>query len=205
MKILIDNGHGCDTRGKCSPDGRLREYEYCRQIARRIVETLKGYGYDVALLTPEEKDIPIKERCARANAICRKVGADNVVLVSIHVNAAGNGNKWMSATGWEAWTSKGNTSADRLADSLYEAAESTLLPLFPKENPAKFIRTDYTDGDPDKEAGFYILRHTLCPAVLTENLFQDNKRDVDWLLSEAGKDAIVNLHVQGIIKNPCIR
>lgn len=26
MKILIDNGHGAETPGKCSPDGRLREY-----------------------------------------------------------------------------------------------------------------------------------------------------------------------------------
>ena len=26
MKILIDNGHGIDTKGKRSPDGRLLEY-----------------------------------------------------------------------------------------------------------------------------------------------------------------------------------
>lgn len=30
MKILIDNGHGSNTPGKCSPDGRLREYSYVR-------------------------------------------------------------------------------------------------------------------------------------------------------------------------------
>ena len=49
------------------------------------------------------------------------------------------------------------------------------------------IRKDMTDGDPDKESGFYILKHTKCPAVLTENLFQDNKEDVGFLLSEEGK------------------
>ena len=62
------------------------------------------------------------------------------------------------------------------------------------------LRTDYTDGDPDKEAGFYILKHTKMPTVLTESLFQDNKDEVDFLLSEEGKQAITNLHVQGIIK-----
>ena len=28
MKVLIDNGHGIETLGKRSPDGRLREYAY---------------------------------------------------------------------------------------------------------------------------------------------------------------------------------
>ena len=40
MKILLDNGHGEETPGKCSPvwpDGsRLREYEFARDIVRRI-------------------------------------------------------------------------------------------------------------------------------------------------------------------------
>lgn len=32
-----------------------------------------------------------------------------------------------------------------------------------------------------------MCRDTKCPAILTENLFQDNKEDVDFLLSEKGK------------------
>ena len=35
----------------------------------------------------------------------------------------------------------------------------------------KKIRKDNSDGDPDKEYNFYILKHTQCPAVLTENFF----------------------------------
>ena len=31
MKILIDNGHGENTPGKRSPDGKLREYLYARE------------------------------------------------------------------------------------------------------------------------------------------------------------------------------
>lgn len=38
------------------------------------------------------------------------------------------------------------------------------------------------------------------PAVLTENLFMDNKEDVKFLLSEEGKKQIIDLHVQGIKK-----
>jgi N-acetylmuramoyl-L-alanine amidase len=55
-----------------------------------------------------------------------------------------------------------------------------------------------TDGDRDKESNFTILYRSKCPACLTENLFQDNREDVDFLLSERGRAAIVRLHVEGI-------
>lgn len=44
-----------------------------------------------------------------------------------------------------------------------------------------------------------IVRDTKCPAVLTENLFQDNKEDVAILMSETGKQAMVDIHVKGIM------
>lgn len=189
MKVLIDNGHGVDTAGKCSPDGSLREYKYAREIAEKVVSELKKRGFDAERIVTEENDISLSERCRRVNSICDRIGTKNVILVSIHCNAAGNGSQWMNARGWEAWTSVGQTAADKLADCLYKAAEETDFK----------IRKDTTDGDPDKEGHLYILKHTKCPAVLTENLFQDNKEDVAFLLSEAGKETIVSLHVKGII------
>ena len=189
MKILIDNGHGVDTAGKRSPDGSLREYKYTREIAERIVAELKKQGFEAERIVTEETDISLSERCRRVNSICDRLGKKNVILVSVHCNAAGNGSQWMNARGWEAWTSVGSTNADRLASCLYEAAKQAGLKM----------RTDFTDGDPDKEAHFYILKHTSCPAVLTENLFQDNREDVAFLLSDEGKQVITELHVNGII------
>lgn len=191
MKILIDNGHGENTAGKRSPDGRLREYRYCREIAEEVVRQLKSQGYDAEQIVTENADISLGERCNRVNAWCDRLGAKNVCLVSIHNNAAGSGAAWMNARGWEAWTSKGQTQGDRLADCLYDAAQK-YLPAGTK------IRTDMTDGDRDKESNFTILYRSKCPACLTENLFQDNREDVDFLLSERGRAAIVRLHVEGI-------
>lgn len=188
MKVLIDNGHGSNTLGKCSPDGRLREYAYTREIAERLMMELRKNGIDAERIVKEEIDVPLSERCRRAN----EYKASEAILVSIHCNAAGNGSDWMSARGWEAWTSVGKTKADKLATCLYEGAEHCL--------PGMNMRKDVADGDPDKESQFYILRHTNCPAVLTENLFQDNREDVEFLLSEEGKRAIVSLHVWGIMK-----
>lgn len=190
MKIFIDNGHGSDTAGKRSPDGRFLEYKFNRSIARRIVADLTHRGYDAELLVPEITDISLAERCRRVNAVCQALGKDDVILISIHANASGNGSQWMKAQGWSAYTSKGQTKADILAECLYDAAAANL--------PGKRIRTDSSDGDRDWEENFYILRHTICPAVLTENFFYDSKDDLAFLESEEGRQAVVKLHVDGI-------
>lgn len=193
MKVLIDNGHGSNTPGKRSPDGELMEYAYTREIAALVYFGLRSEGIEAELLVKEEVDVPLAERVRRVNEECAALGKSNVILVSIHCNAAGDGSQWMKAHGWEVYTSPGLTKADRLADCIFEAA-SLWLPETTK------MRTDMTDGDPDKEARFYILRHTKCPAVLTENLFMDNKEDCRYLLSLVGKATIAKIHVEGIKK-----
>ena len=201
MKILIDNGHGIQTKGKRSPDGKLLEYAYTRELARQIVKILKSRGYDSELLVPEDDDIPLSERVRRINEICltyepscpAPTGHPDVILISLHINAAGDGTKWMNATGWSCYTCKGQTESDRLADCLYKAAEQIL------EN--QVIRTDYArDGDPDWEENFYILRHSLCPAVLVEQFFMDNKKDLAYLISQEGNRNLINVIVSGVEK-----
>jgi len=192
MKILIDNGHGKDTPGKCSPDGRFLEFKFNRDIAQRIVDGLRSKGYDAQLLVEEDDDVPLAERCRRANAYAQQLGKQNVILVSIHANAFGNGREWTKPSGWSVYTSKGQTSADRLADCLAKAAL--------KYVPNMKKRADFTDGDYDIEESFYILRHTTMPAVLTENGFFTNETELKFLESESGKQAISNLHIEGIIE-----
>lgn len=191
MKILLDNGHGKDTAGKRSPDGVFREYKFAREIAKDIETELTNKGYDVERIVPEERDISRTERVKRVNDICNQVGASNVILISIHCNAASNG-KWSSARGWSAYTSKGETKSDELATMLYiEAAHNF---------SGQTLRKDFSDGDPDWEESFTILQKTKCPAVLTENFFMDNKQDVSYLLSLEGRTQIVKTHVDALIK-----
>lgn len=188
MKILIDNGHGVDTAGKRSPDGSLREYKYAREIAGRIVSELRKQGFDAERIVTEENDISLRERCQRVNAICNRLGTNNVILVSVHCNAAGNGSQWINARGWSAHVSlNASTQSKAFARSLIEAAENEGLKV-----------RKYAHQVPYWEQNLAICRDTNCPAVLTENLFQDNKEDVAFLLSETGKETIVSLHVKGI-------
>ena len=80
MKILIDNGHGSNTAGKRSPDGRLMEYAYTREIAERVVHELRKRGLDAERIVREEIDVPLAERCKRVN----EYKASEAILVSIH-------------------------------------------------------------------------------------------------------------------------
>lgn len=204
MKILIDNGHGSETAGKRSPDGSLKEYKWAREIASRLEISLKTKGLDAERIVKEETDVPLGERSRRVNAICQRLGAKNVILVSIHCNAAPpNDNKWHTARGWSVWTSVGQTKADDLATAIWEAMDARLSAYkatFSGAGNQKPMRADFSDGDPDFESNFWILRKTSCPAVLTENLFQDNEKDVAYLLSEQGKQTIVEAHAEGIVK-----
>lgn len=129
MIVIIDNGHGVNTAGKCSPDKRLLEYKWAREIAQLIQAQLKAHGVEAVRIVTDEADISLKERCRRANVLCDKYGTANCIFVSIHANAAGGDGKWKSAGGWCVYTSPGKTKADALATSLWNEANTVLVPM----------------------------------------------------------------------------
>lgn len=190
MKILIDAGHGIDTPGKRSPDGVFREYLWNRQVADLVLARLRDSAIDAELVVTETNDITLRTRAMRVNRVCDRLGASNVLLLSIHANAAGDGKRWMTATGWECHTTPGNTKADWLAECMYDA--------FSHAFPYKRMRRDMSDGDSDKESNFYILAKTRCPAVLLENFFYDNMDECPWLLLDITKAKIADAIVDGV-------
>lgn len=192
MKVLIDAGHGIDTPGKRSPDGRFREYLWNREIADLVLYGLLGSGIDASLVVKETNDVSLRNRVNRVNTVCNKEGVSNVILVSIHSNAAGNGSAWMNAKGWSCYTTKGKTKSDLVAECLYDA--------FEQEFKDRKIRKDMSDGDRDWEENFYIIQKSRCPAVLIENFFYDNKEECAWLLQQETKERIALTIVRGIKK-----
>ena len=194
ITIILGTAHQKSIPGKGSPDGKFKEYKYSREVVKAVSDILQSMGYRT-IIDIEDDDLGLSQskelslRCKIVNELVEQY--KNCIYVSIHVNAAASDGKWHNGTGWEVYTSVGKTKSDELATCLYNAAR------YNTEN--KKMRTDYSDGDPDKEAHLYVLKHTNCPAVLTENFFQDNKKDVDYLTSDEGFHAIVRLHVEGIL------
>lgn len=190
---LIDPGHGVDTPGKRSPEWgdlpQLFEYEFNRDIASRLLALCQSNEVDASILVPEEHDVPLHERVRRANEHYEKHG--NSIVISIHANAAGVGASHFPASGFEVFTSDGQTTSDLLATNIFNQVQRLV--------PDWKFRADYGDGDPDKEAQFYILRNTRCPAVLTENGFMTHRLDCERLLSDDFRKTIARYHLFGIL------
>jgi len=159
--VLIDPGHGAETPGKCSPDGSLREYEFNRDVSRRLQKQLQSAGIDSRLTVSDNTDMPLIKRTNLAREL-KKRGYD-VLLVSIHANAAGKG--WGPAQGIETFT---NDDAQRLADLI----QRRLVEVTGRRNRGV------------KKADLHITRETArygIPGVLCELGFMTNKDECTLL------------------------
>jgi len=192
MFVLLDNGHGglingvYQTEGKRSPkweDGtQLFEGEFNRAIVSGIVQELTLRNIPYVVIAPEQRDVTIRTRIRRAN----KYAAQACFFLSVHSNAGGG-------NGFEVYSSPGETLSDKIATLLGEEYQA----VFPDRN----LRTDFSDGDLDKENRFYVLTRTQMPAVLTENFFMDHEEECRTiLLAREGRQKIVDLHVNAILR-----
>lgn len=193
---LLDNGHGGEVDGKYTTPGKrspkwgdgTQYFEGIgnRNIVNKIARRLAELGIDHLIVTPEQVDVSLPARVARINNHYKT--NPNSVVVSIH----SDGFSKPEAHGWSVWTSVGQTKSDSIATKFYESAKG----IFPNEK----MRTNSSDGDPDQESQFYILRKTNCPAILTENFFHTNPKECkEILMSEEGVNKLVELHVQAIL------
>lgn len=192
---ILDPGHGgvldneYQTKGKRSPiwdDGtQYFEGEGNRNIATRVGDRLHELDIDY-VFTVEPHDPTDVSLSARV-AFCNKLNYKHKIGVSIHSNGHDNPN----AQGWEIFTSKGETTSDKIATIFYNR--------FMDKFPDRRFRKDTKDGDPDKEANFYILRKTTCPFILLENFFHTNEYECkNILMTEEGQDKIVRAIVESI-------
>ncbi len=192
MIVLLDNGHGAlvngtyQTQGKRSPvwdDGsQLFEGEFNRAIVNGIIEQLTKLEVKYVNIAPEYRDVTLKTRVNRAHRFLPQ----DCFYLSIHSNAGGG-------HGSEVYTSPGSTTSDRIATIFGNEFKS----MFPN----KRLRTDFSDGDLDKEAKFFVLTKTKMPAILTENFFMDNEDECkNILMTRDGRDKIIQYHINAILK-----
>ena len=202
--IILGTAHRMREPGKESPDKRLKECVYSREICKEVADKLRAYGCKVEIdyepldlpktmqssIVKQERNNELSMRVNYVNEVCRQKSAKNVLYVSIHVNAVGTDGKWHDARGWQVCVSdRASEGSKRLANCLFDSAKKNSLKMRQPTAAQKYWSQN-----------LYVLNNTKCPAVLTENLFQDNKADVDYLLSDTGRHTIARLHVEGILK-----
>lgn len=169
--IILDPAHGADVKGKCSPDGKHREYLWSRNRIKNLVPVFINLGYEVYTTTDSENEPGLSKRKNFATQI-RK--GERKLLLSLHNNAAGNGTDWMSASGVEVYTTPGVTDADMCADFILEQFKEDFPNLKMRFNKDAYLERD-------KESRFTVLMGNGYMGVLIEWLFQDNKSDVELL------------------------
>ena len=151
------------------------------KVVRMLIENdIKHWDYITG-----QNDIPLRVRTRKINDYAAM--NLNCVVLSIHSNAArvpGSGN------GFEIFTSKGETKSDKIAQVFADTYQKN-FPQFP-------FRKDTTDGDDDKEANFWILQKTTCPALLVENLFFDEWQQATYLMTFDGQMEIAKTIVESI-------
>lgn len=202
---ILDNGHGgVDENGEYTtcpdwkahdpstwhkmhvhPEGPIFEGEFNRHVVDEIAWGLSDLGIDYTILVPGDEDMSLGERVRLTNDFYKR--DKRCIFVSVHGNAFNS-----SAKGFEVFTSKGLTRSDAIAD-VFAVQMSKMF-------PNKVMRWDLTDKDRDKEANFFVLKNTHCPAILTENFFFDNPDDAALMMSDEGIVKIAQAHINAIQK-----
>jgi N-acetylmuramoyl-L-alanine amidase len=121
--------------------------------------------------------------------VAQKKSPGGCIYLSIHSDAMPDGVHG-KGSGFSIYTSKGQTASDVIGQ-IFCGVYADNLKQFR-------FRQDRSDGDADMEEDFYVLRKTHCPALLVENLFFDNRREAEFLLSEEGRTAIADALFQAI-------
>lgn len=186
MKFCIDPGHGGYDPGAVGPSG-LKEKDVTLPVSLLLAQKLRAAGQEVKLTREGDagdwnSDSDLWRRCQIAN----DYGAD--VFISNHANASAN----PLGKGMEVYTTKGQTDADPIAESIADY----LIAAF----PGLVFRADLSDGDKDKEANFYVLARTYMPAVLVELAFISNPNEEVLLRSPDYQEKAAEAIFQGLAK-----
>ena len=190
--LIVDYGHGTRkyTSGKCAPDGSLYEGEWNREVGKMIVDGMRELGVDCREIITGDEDTPLQKRCDLVNEIVADNPEKKCRFLSVHINAAPTSGWDDRASGASVYTCVNpNPESVKMAQCYYDMVEKFEL----KGNRS-------VPEDRVWKANYKVLRSTNCPAILTENLFMTNHKEVEFLLSQEGKETIANMHIAALCK-----
>lgn len=179
LRVIGDAGHGPNTPGKRSPDGKLREFQFNKPVTERFKEILETEfeGVEVRLVADHKgtTDVPLATRTNIANSW----PAD--VYVSIHANA--NTGQWGDWTGIETFV---YTTLPKTATALAQVVQ------------CKLIKATGMRDRGVKAKDLHVLRETKMPAILVECGFMDSRIDFPKLMSTEYREACARAIAEGV-------
>lgn len=177
-KVVLDPGHGVETAGKRSPDGKYLEHEFNLDMAQRLKAQLERHGVSVTLTRSTEHDVTLEDRVSVSNAIKPDL------FVSLHSNASGEG--WTDPSGYGIYTSSADDTAGRnkAAKAILKQAADSGVEIW---------------GSGLHHSRLYVLVNTVSPAVLIEHGFHTNINEVELLKTDVYRDFLAMVDAKGIL------
>lgn len=179
--ITLDAGHGGKDPGAVGPKG-LREKDVALNVVTRLALMLQAAGVAVKQTRMDDRFLELHERADIAN------GAGTDLFLSVHCNSSDRS----AASGFEVFTTPGQTDADEFATALFLE--------FARAFPKKLKRIDDKDGDPDKEASFAVIKRSKMPAALFELDFISSPEAEAWLGEEINQIAMAGALCDGVLR-----
>ncbi len=170
--VMIDPGHG-GTEVSATHFG-VDEKTVTLPIGLAVGAILEEAGLDVHYTRTEDVKVSLAERVELAN------DADVDIFVSIHANAYPYN---ADITGIETFY-------------VYDGENSAVLARFVQNN---LIKTTEANNRGTKEAGYYVLMHTLMPAILVETGFLTNEAECQLLDTPEYQQLLAQAIAQGVL------
>jgi len=181
--IVLDPGHGGSDPGAVNRKHNLEEADMTLDVCRRIKAILNDFGTLRVIMTRDsDASVSLPERVRISNRY------QTAAFLSYHFNSASNPNVPLS---FEGFTTPGKTKADALATAVLQRHAKA----FPDQTP----RFGLTDGDPDKEASFYVIRKTHAPAFLMEGEFIHTDHGAKFIADPQNRERMARAAAYGLL------
>lgn len=193
LVIIDDSGHAGFgvTAGKRTPDGSMYEWEFNDAVRRVFEKEITKFKNVITYCVSDPTgkwDVPLATRTNRANAIYRKykskvdAGKALVIYISWHANAFGS--SWNSANGIETFILRRGLP---VAEELAEKVQATIVKETGRRNRGV------------KLSAFWVLKHTIMPAILIECGFMTNKEEAALLKSAGYRNKVALATVKALV------
>jgi len=214
--IVIDPGHGGKDPGGNIAFGK-KEKQINLEIGKKLYDMFKKDDrFEVFITRDNDEFIPLYQRSSMAND--KKCD----IFISIHANAHKNRKEngfeiyYLSEKATDPWASEVadyENASINYEDKVFDYSGAALVLHSIARNEyinegskiAAYITREVSKNTPFyvrgiKQAAFYVLRGTYCPAVLVEVGFMTNKKDKKNLDSESVQKQVAKSIYKGIIE-----
>ena len=160
--VVLDAGHGGKDKG--NQNNYLAEKDISLEIIKRVKELNQNEGIEIILTREGDVDKSFNDRSEMINSI------NPDFFISIHLNNSNN----EAINGYEVYHTPEDNEARQLAINFINSLDS----------PLKNRGT--------KEGHYNILRNSHVPGIIYKIGFISNYHDFNYIVSEEGKQKIVN-------------